>query len=146
MQSKNLFSLLPFFILALFVFTGCNKDKDEVKPAIKTQVTGVWKFESTRWVSFENGTITDDETDYGTTETIEFKSDGAVINKSINTTYTGTWALTDSDKKMMLSVDGESNVWDIKEVSGSKLVLFHAMSEVQDGVTYKDEVTISFKK
>lgn len=146
MQRKNLFSLLPFFILALFVFTSCNKDKDEVKPAVKTQVTGVWKFESSRWVSFENGTITDDETDYGTTETIEFKSDGTVVNKSINTTYNGTWALTDSDKKMMLSVDGDSNVWDIKEVSASKLVLFYTETEVQDGITYKDEMTISFKK
>jgi hypothetical protein len=132
--------------LALFIFTGCNKDKDQVKPAVKTQVAGVWKFESTRWVSFENGTVADDETDYGTTETIEFKSDGTVINKSINTTFTGTWALTDSDKKMMLSLDGESNVWDIKAVSASKLVLFHAMSEVEDGVTYKDEITISLKK
>jgi hypothetical protein len=146
MQRKNLFFLLPCFVLALFIFTGCNKDKDQVKPAVKTQVAGVWKFESTRWVSFENGTVADDETDYGTTETIEFKSDGTVINKSINTTFTGTWALTDSDKKMMLSLDGESNVWDIKAVSASKLVLFHAMSEVEDGVTYKDEITISLKK
>jgi hypothetical protein len=47
---------------------------------------------------------------------------------------------------MMLSLDGESNVWDIKAVSASKLVLFHAMSEVEDGVTYKDEITISLKK
>jgi hypothetical protein len=62
MQRKNLFFLLPCFVLALFIFTGCNKDKDQVKPAVKTQVAGVWKFESTRWVSFENGTVADDET------------------------------------------------------------------------------------
>jgi hypothetical protein len=146
MQRKNLFSLLPFFILALFVFTGCNKDKDDVKPAVKTQVTGVWKFESNRWVSFEDGTVVDDETNYGTTQTFEFKSDGTVINKSINTTYNGTWALTDSDKKMMLSLDGESNVWDIKEVNASKLVLFQSASEVEDGVTYKYEITVTLKK
>lgn len=147
MQRKNTFSLLTLFVLALFVFTGCNKEKDSVTPAVKTQVTGVWKYESNRWTSYENGTIADDDTDYGTGETIDFKSDGTVIYKEIdNTTSAGSWALTDSDKKMMLNIDGESNMFDIKEISSTKLVIFHTETETTGGVTYKEEMTISFKK
>ncbi len=141
MQHKNFFSILSLLVLALFVFTGCNKDKD-AKPSVKAQMTGLWKVESSRWVYAEGGTVKYDITNRDGGNTVEFKSDGSAIAKSGGDTETGVWALVDQDKKVNVTLDGEMTSLEIKELSANRLTLYSVDSGVEDGISYREESTL----
>ncbi len=150
MKNKNVLLLLALFAFASSIFmTGCKKDDE--KPSTRAMIVGIWKAESSRDVSYENGKVTDDETTPGNAgETYEFKSDGKVVYKesSSSTAEDGTWTLTDGDKKLILSSSSFPIAlpFEIKEVSSTKLVLFMTYQTSSGGTTYKEESTLTFKK
>lgn len=150
MQRKNIFSLLPLFVLALLVFTGCNKEKD-VAPSTDMYI-GVWKLDKYTYSMIAGNTSEPWATKTGTTETIEFKADGKVVDKSISGTETiGTWKL--ESNKMIVTFPSEattdeieSGTYEVKTINATSLVLYQKDVQSAFGITVGDETSISYKK
>jgi hypothetical protein len=150
MQRKNIFSLLPLFALALFVFTGCNKEKD-VAPSTEKYI-GVWKLDKYTYSMIAGGTSEPWSTTTGTTQTVEFKADGKIVDKDISGTETiGTWKL--ESNKMIVTFPSEtttdeieSGTYEVKTITDTNLVLYQKKVQTVFGITVGDETTIAYKK
>ncbi|CAA9269666.1 MAG: hypothetical protein AVDCRST_MAG56-2979 [uncultured Cytophagales bacterium] len=152
MQRKNTFSLLTLFVLALFVFTGCNKEKEEVVPTVQSYV-GVWKLDSYQSKLFAGSFSTPNENYAGTTQTLEFKTEGQVIDKDMSATLTtGTWTL--SGKKITFAFppnsytdEVQNGTWDVKEVTATRLVLhMRKVIGASGSMETGEDFTITYKK
>jgi hypothetical protein len=152
MQRKNIFSLLTLFVLALFVFTGCNKEKEEVVPTAQSYV-GVWKLESYDYRMFAGGTSMSYDKGTGTTETLELKVDGNVVEKDeYNSQTAGKWTLSGKQINFTFASDAypdfvENGTFDVKEVTATRLVLYkRTVASTVNNISTGEEVTVIYKK
>jgi|GEM_PF-3438046 len=150
MQRKNLFSLLSLFVLALFVFTGCNKEK-EVAPATEKYI-GVWKLDTYNFSVVAGSAVEPFFTTTGTTEAIEFKADGTIVDKSEEgLETTGTWKLAPNTVTVAFPAEAttseiKSGTYEVKQISDTQLVLFQRKVTSFLGISGGSETTITYKK
>jgi len=59
----------------------------------------------------------------------DFKKDKTYNMKTGEITQTGKWSLTNENKTILLTVDNESSIWNVKKVTGNELILFKGNTE-----------------
>ncbi len=150
MQRKSIFSLLSLLVMALFVFTGCNKEKD-VAPSTDKYI-GVWKLDTYTYSMIAGGTSEPWATTTGTNQTVEFKADGKIVDKATDGKETlGSWTLGANKITVTFPSDAttdeiESGTYEVKEITATKLVLHQKEVQTIFGITVGDETTITYKK
>ena len=124
----------PFFILALalFVFTACEKDKEQSAPNVEQHLIGTWKMDAIGQDMNEDGEFTDDE--------IQANFAGMSLDITLNADYTGSmsgnaeltgdiggsisWTLSEDNKHLQINSEEEqqSFVVELLELNDAKLV------------------------
>jgi hypothetical protein len=138
MKRFTLFALL----LAVVTITGCKKDPDE-KAA--DNILGKWYPVSSINTDYLNGKVTNRETstDYSPNEYTEFKSNGTAFD------YDGdeyTYKISGSTLTMREKGDDDDEVFEIKKITSSELVIYSESTDEQGTDKYKYTQELTLKK
>lgn len=137
MKRFTLFALL----LAVVTITGCKKDDDE-KAA--ENIIGKWYPTSSIETEYLNGKMISQETetdfDNGFTE---FRSNGTAVDDD-GDEY--TYKITGSKLTMRENGDDDDEVYDIKKINSSELVIFGESTYENGADKYRYTSEITFKK
>jgi hypothetical protein len=144
------FLSIALFAFCILFFTSCKKD-DEL--STKDKFIGKWTYETIKSTEYENGTFVESETEAINGATIEFKANGtydAIFADEDGDLEedSGTWKLIDNDKKVIVGEQGSSfgDTLSIEELTDKKLRLLYEDEYTEDGITYRFENEVSFKK
>ncbi len=150
MQRKNIFPLLSLFVLALFVFTGCKKEK-EVAPTTEKYI-GVWKLDTYNYSVVAGNIVTPFYTTTGSTQSLEFRTDGKIVDKDDSGQETlGSWTLTPNTITVTFPAEAttgeiKSGTYEVKQITDTQLVLFQRKVTTVLGISGGNETTITYKR
>ena len=122
---KKLFIMLMVITSAISI-TGCKKSGDSPS---ESNITGKWLY--VKVVDVEDGD-TDTET-FSDGEYVTFDKDGSAFNSLSN--QTAQWSL--SGNKLSLDYGTDTEVAEVKKISGSELVLFYQESGYTSTIYFK---------
>jgi hypothetical protein len=137
MKTTFIFSLI---FSCFFLFSSCSADdetSENKNSEIQTQLLGNWLYEGlTVNGEFEEPPVEEGAVFY------EFKAGGVFIERYENVSETGTYKLTGN--KLSLSIDSETEVYEITKINNSELDLFGKFDvDEEEGL---DEVTFHLIK
>lgn len=138
MKTKTFFSLL---FSCLFIFSSCSEDDEAIidNPEMLSKIQGKWLLDGL--------TVNDNDFEEWPEEAgdtyFTFKPGGTLVVSDSFGDQTGTYELN-GDKKITISIDGETNIFSITELTATKLRL-SGRGDV-DEEPGDDEVTFHFSK
>ena len=122
-------------LMAIILFAACKKDKDEDEISLK----GKWNLESTVIKIYENGVLTDTETESGDGTTFDFQDNGNLIVMYPPSGVESVFYNIKADSKV--EIDGD--LFEIRNLTRSNVTL-HGRQDYAPGEY--DEVSISLKR
>lgn len=147
----NKFKISSFAVLlAVVLITSC-KDEDESPSRSAILIGETWTL--TKVELKINGTTTDYSSffleDCDADNTITFQENGTYNENTgaddcdgDDENSTGTWALSDNDNKLTITIDGSAETWTIKSIDSSKIVI-ESPEETEDFDGDGDEENVS---
>lgn len=141
---KNLKFLALLFISLSVGLTSCKKDDDK-----KGNIVGKWFLKSEVNKMYINGQQqgeADIETDFGTSDYVEFKSDGKGVYSEEGDTDDFTYQINNDATELTIVIDGETEKQKISKLTDSELVLLNESSETMQGTTFKYSFESTYKK
>jgi len=114
---KKLLFIVLLLTAGSLLFTGCKKSGESPSDVSESKLTGKWLY--VKVVDVEDGD-TDTET-FSNGEYVTFNKDGSAFNSESN--ETAQWSL--SGNKLSLNYGNETEVAEVKKITGSELVLFY---------------------
>lgn len=144
---KNFKFLSVLFLSVAVGFSSCKKDDGD---DAKASIVGKWALTKEVEIEYENGVKVEEdiETTFQSEDYIEFKSDGKVVFSEVGDTDNGTYSLSSDGKKLTItfSENSVSDIFDIKTLSSTDLVIYTEYTELHQGINYKETLEYSFKK
>ena len=142
---KNTLARLTLFMLMLcmtFTITSCSEDEESNVQVSKDMLIGQWIL--VKDVVTVNGeSETDEYPVEAREEVLTFNSDGTYSDQwpSDNEIDYGTWQMA-ADDKIMLTMDSESIVLTLRELTSSKLVLYYegVFEDLGETIYYQTEM------
>ncbi len=136
---KLLFIVVPVFTLSV----ACDKDKDSDKTV---SIVGTWTATNVVGIEKEDGDIVD-EYDGPLSYSLEYVFNGDKTGKEVypddNEDYAFIWSLSGNTLTLTFIDYEDVEVYTVKELSKSKLVLFDSWSEEDEGVLYESNETLT---
>jgi hypothetical protein len=117
---------------SLLVFAAsCDKNDDDNSPSKAAQLTAVtWRESSSSLVV--NGVEGTQTVPVASADSYKFSSDGkVVITEAGGTATNGTWALTDNDNQVALTVGGQTQTLQVFTLSATNLSVGTSFTEAQ---------------
>lgn len=111
------FSALLLLLSLAIVGTSCKKNSDEIA------ITGKWIVKGSETHEFYSGTSHYSSDTPSSGAYIELKADGTLYAVSTASFSSGTWN-KNGDKLNLTSTIGGSEIWTIKKLTASELVLY----------------------
>ena len=136
------FTLIALVAVVATLF-ACKKDKAEKNT---DRLVGKWNMNHTLEVLYENGKEIDRDEDDGQGQTVEFKSDGTGVSSYDDGSENFKWSATATELKITEESDSEADVYTIKSLSKTELVLVEEYVEVEGNTTYREVVETKFTK
>lgn len=135
------FTLL-LLLMAAVTFTGCKKDDKEDQ---RKEIVGKWFLKQLVEKEIRSGqTIYDDtETDFGTDDYIDVKSDGSFYSTLNGDGETAKYEVKSDNILSVTYVSGSVEDYQIKKLNSSELVLY--MEDI-DGPNDKETIEYTFRK
>ena len=118
----------------LIIFSSCNKETDEDILVSKT-----WTFNKLETNTTDSLLIlmVDFVEALMTGATFSFNEDGKFTQTVLNESETGTWSLSDDEKKITMADDSTSTVYDVINITESEFSYYE--TDTENCVSYKLE-------
>ncbi|WP_022824292.1 lipocalin family protein [Hymenobacter norwichensis] len=130
MKPLKFLRLLALPGLALFA-ASCDKNDEDNLPSKAAQLTAVtWRESSSSLVV--NGVEGIQTVPVASADSYKFSSDGkVVVTEASGTATNGTWALTDNDNQVALTMGGQTQTLQVFTLSATNLSLGTSFTEAQ---------------
>lgn len=138
---------LLIFVMAALAISGCRKDDKLDEDDIAKNLQGKWMIKKTYEVYYIDNVKDDEETetDYGSSDYLEFKADGTGLYSEEGDTDPFTYKV---NGKTITIAEGPNEKHDItiKSLIGNDAVLVEEYSETYQGKVHKTVVETTVKK
>lgn len=161
MKRNQLIYSVLFLFLSSVILTSVSCKKDEDSPQTKTEILSGKNFVLTAWTinppiayngieisdfySFLEACEKDDITIFNANGTVTFDEGATKCDAGDPQTTSGTWVFTDNETKLSVTDDGDTQIFDIIELTSAKLkITYEVVEDLGNGdVTYTNTITFT---